>query len=105
MNLVVAPAPVIAQPSLIDGETLNAAVLAIGRDETLDDTKRRAALVAELKAALVAGRNVASSCAGKTSVLVINRVPSRFNRTPKPTGKFRSTTADAPLVSSVRPSR
>src|ERR1017187_1013522 len=54
---------------------------------------------------LVAGRNDASSCAGKTSVLVINRVPARFSRTPKPAGKSSTTMADAPLVPSVSPAR
>ncbi|HXZ67571.1 MAG TPA: [protein-PII] uridylyltransferase, partial [Alphaproteobacteria bacterium] len=43
----------------IDGEALTVAVLNIGRDELLDDTARRAALVAELKGALASGRKTA----------------------------------------------
>ena len=46
-------------PALIDGEALQASVLLIGRDEALDDSMRRQAVVAELKGALASGRKTA----------------------------------------------
>ena len=52
------PAPYL-QPQLVDGEALRDKVLAIGRDESLDDVARRAALVADLRAALTTGRKTA----------------------------------------------
>jgi [protein-PII] uridylyltransferase len=49
----------VGQPALVDRDALEAAVLAIGQDESLDADRRRAALVTTLRAALEAGRKAA----------------------------------------------